>query len=133
MKLIFVMIVTLFSIHCFAGEWTEFVECKILKESVNSQNLESSSVEISFQMKGPHNGEKGQGLVSHILLPKYDVVFNKFSGGRTDEIELLTKNGSLLMAKSSVYGDQEVTNRFLTLDGSFQVTVVCSSKIPLEK
>lgn len=128
MKAILLLSLTLFATNSFAG-WTEIIDCTFNRGSVDEPAVVSSSSIAELAMDGPHNGERGEVTLVNDLAPSYSITYSKFASGRNDEVKLVTKIGEEIVALSSVDTQQNetVTNRFLTQNGSYQITVTCSS------
>lgn len=130
MKRLFLFALISFATSALA-DWTETVDCTIERGSVDELTVVSSKSSAQLQMSGPHNGETGQAVISNSLIPSYSVTYSMISSGRTDEASLVTKFGDQILALSSVDTQQSkfITNKFLTTNGDYQVTITCSSRV----
>lgn len=129
MKSLIVLSTLIFSFSSFAG-WVETVECQLSRGNVDTGVVTQSVSKGVLKMAGPHNGETGRLVLKSPMLPAYSIVFEKVSSGRTDESTLTTSMGKTVFAKSSVDDQQSPTveNKFVTLNGDFQVSISCASK-----
>lgn len=130
MKSLLLVSALAFSLNSFA-QWTEKVECTVLRESVDTDEVSMVRVEAEMKMAGPHNGEVGSLIIKNTLAPSYTIKLEKHSGGRNDESTLTTMLGKRVMAKSTVDDakSESVENKFITMNGDFQMTVSCTSKM----
>lgn len=129
MKLLFFASALVVSSSVFAA-WTESVDCVVSRGNVDTGAVTRSAMAGELRMAGPHNGEAGKVSLRSDLIPSYAIVFEKVSGGRTDESTLTSSLGRQIVAKSSIDDQQSdaVENKFVTSNGDFQISISCSSK-----
>lgn len=120
----------LMSFGAFA-DWDETVTCEIQRLSVDLGIEAKSNSTATLHMSGPHNGETGSVQIENSLVPSYDIVFEKLSGGRLERQSLTTTLGGRTMALSTVdtQFSETVSNTFLTDGSDYQIKVSCSAKI----
>lgn len=111
------------------ANWTETVTCTVLRGNVDTGESSTQLATGNMRMSGPHNAEAGTVTLKSGLAPSYSIVVEKISSGRTDETSLTTKLGTKVVAMSSVDDQQSpvVENKFMTLNGDYQITVTCTS------
>ena len=130
MKKILIIGLILSATNSFAG-WEESVKCSVERISVDDGSVARSSSDSELKIEGSDNGETGEVTIVNSLIPSYPLSFNRASGGRTEEAELTTRVNNRVIAMSSVDLQQSefVSNRFVTLNGDYQITVTCSCSI----
>ena len=130
MKKVLILAFVLVGVSAQAN-WIEKVDCLVERGSVDYGIVTTSVSSTEIEMRGRHNNEHGKVIVKNSLTPSYKIILKKVSHGRTGEMELITKLGKKVIAKSSVDEQQvsTVSNRFMTFGGDYQITVTCSSDI----
>ena len=109
--------------------WTESVECSIERGAVDTGDTVSEKVLADLNMDGPHNGENGSVQIVSQLAPSYSIVYDKVSSGRNDTFSLTTSYGGVVArASGDVSQGDSITNRFVTANGDYQITVTCASR-----
>lgn len=113
------------------ADWSEVANCSISRVAVETGTKVSGKVSGIIRVAGPDNGETGALTLKSSLIPSYEILVEKISGGRTSETVLTTKIGKTIFAKTSV-DDQvssSVQNKFVTANGDHQVTINCKTSI----
>lgn len=131
MKSIVFLLTILITLPSLASIWTETVTCEFNRISEDN-TVVKSDISANFTVQGTHNGEVGSIQIWHALTPSYAIKFNLEASGRYDKTTLTTINlNNEIVAKSSTFSSnkaQKLKNQFVSDDGNYIISIVCSNK-----
>ncbi len=133
-KILLAMAVIVSASNAFA--WTEMVECKVQRKSVDYQTITEGTIVEAMKMGQVRGGEEGSVELKSNLFPSYKVVLSMVSGGRSDTLTMQTSLVNQLVALSSIDGqlsnsENPIVNKFVTGNGDYEVTISCTTSSAL--